>query len=208
MNALTSQEADPIRFGYHGSLVAAHSLVREAGADPDIGFEFTQYELIDPFRMLRNDELDVMIVKFAMREPDLAVGPCLAYDARAALLSEHHPLAGETSLSIEQLAAFPAFHRPGRMPDYVWDFVVPPHSPAGRPIRRVHLSSTVEQMISTLRSTQAVHLSLVSLAAVAPSDIRVIPIEDLPAAPVRLAWRDSTSSQHLARILDPEPGDQ
>lgn len=205
MNASTSHETDLIRFGYHGSLVAAHSIVREAGADPDIGFEFTQYELTDPFRMLRNDELDVMIAKFAMREPDLSVGPCLAHDARAALLSDHHPLADETSLSIEQIAAFPAFHRPGRMPEYVWDIVVPPRSPSGRLIRRVHRSSTVEQMISVLRSTQAVHMSLVSLAAVAPSDIRVIPIEDLPAAPVMLVWRGSTPSRHLARILGPDP---
>jgi len=205
VNASTSHEADPIRFGYHGSLVAAHSIVREAGADPDIGFEFTQYELTDPFRMLRNDELDVMIVKFAVREPDLSVGPCLAHDARVALLGDRHPLADETSVSIEQLAGFPVFQRPGRMPEYVWDIVVPPRSPAGRPLRRVHPSSTVEQMISVLRSTHAVHLSLASLAAVTPSDIRAVPIKDLPAAPVMLAWLGSTPSQRLARFVDPDP---
>lgn len=203
MNTSTSHQGDLIRFGYHGSLEAAHCLVRAAGADPGTGFEFTQYDLTDPFRMLRDDELDVMIVKFAMREPDLSVGPCLAHDARAALLSDRHPLAGEASLSIEQLAAFPAFRRPGQMPDYVWDMVVPPHSPAGRPIRRVHPSSTVEQMVSVLRSTQAVHMSLASLAAVAPPDIRVIPIPDLPAAPVMLTWRGPAPARRLARLLGP-----
>ncbi len=193
-----------IRFGYHGSLDAAHSLVRAAGADPGVGFEFSQYDLTDPFRMLRNGELDVMIVKFAMREPDLSVGPCLAHDARAALLSDRHPLGGEESVSVEQLAAFPAFQRPGQMPDYVWDMVVPPYSPAGRPIHRVHPSSTVEQMVTVLRSTQAVHLSLASLAAVAPPDIRVLPIQDLPAAPVMLTWRGQRPPRHLARLLGPD----
>lgn len=205
MNASTPPGAGPIRFGYHGSLDAARALVRVAGANPDHGFEFTQYELTNPFRMLRNDELDVMIAKFAMREPDLSAGPCLAHDARAALLGASHPLADQTSLSIEQLAAFPAFHRPGRMPGYVWDLVVPRHSPAGRPIRRMHPSTTVEQMVSVLRSTEAVHMSLASLADVTPPDIRVIPIEDLPAAPVMLTWRSSTPPGQLARILDPAP---
>ncbi|MFE0375098.1 LysR substrate-binding domain-containing protein [Streptomyces inhibens] len=188
MPSRTTDDHGPIRFGYHGSSALVRSLIRDAGFD-DTGFLLREYDVIDPFRALREGELDVMSVKFRVDEPDLAVSPVLAHDARAAVVAAGHPLAGRESVSIEELADYEAFDRPGRMPAYVWDEVVPPRTPSGRPIRRSHQVSTIAEMMRLVAGSTAVHISLASLAEVAPPQVAVVPIHDLPSAPVAVAWR-------------------
>jgi DNA-binding transcriptional LysR family regulator len=173
-----------MRFGYHGSTEVPLTIARAAGR----AVSLREYAVADPFRLLRAGELDMMIVKFALREPDLACSGVLATDARAAILGADHPLAGRASVSIEDLADYVAFERPGTMPDYVWDEVVPPVTPAGRPIRREHRISTTASMIDLVSNAGAVHISLVSLTDIVPPSVRVVPIHDLPPAPVAVAW--------------------
>lgn len=177
----------PLRFGYHGSTEVPSAIVRAAG--PRAGeVELTEYAVADPFRLLRAGELDMMIIKFTVREPDLACSGVLATDARAAILGAHHPLAARTSVSVEELADYDAFRCPGSMPSDVWDEVVPPRTPLGRPIHRRHPITTTGGMFETVRTTDAVHISLLSLADIAPPSVRVVPIDDLPPAPVAVAW--------------------
>jgi DNA-binding transcriptional LysR family regulator len=175
-----------IRFGYHGSRDLAERLVRAAGGDRD--FVLSEYDVSDPFRALRAGELDVMITKFAPSESDLAYSAVLDTDARAAILGADHPLADRSSVSIEELADYDGFQCPGTFPPQVWNEVVPPVTPGGRPInRRYSLASTAALMEHVVRH-QAMHVSLLSLADVAPPAVRVVPIHDLPPAPVALAW--------------------
>ncbi|MFJ9418672.1 LysR substrate-binding domain-containing protein [Streptomyces sp. NPDC101227] len=188
MPSRTTVDLDRIRCGYHGSADLVRRLLHDAGLD-DEEVALSQYDVTDPFRALRSGELDVMTVKFQVREPDLAVSPVLAHDARAAVVGTAHPLAGRASVSIEELAAYETFARPGRMPAYVWDEVVPPHTPAGRPLRRCHQVSTIPQMMRLVAESTAVHISLASLADVAPPQVAIVPIHDLPGAPVAVAWR-------------------
>jgi DNA-binding transcriptional LysR family regulator len=176
-----------IRFGYHGSLPAAQAIVCAAQHQVE-RFSFTEYDITDPFRALRGGELDLMIVKFGRSEPDLTYSAPVATDQRVAILGAHHPLAGRSSVSVEELADFDGFRCPGTFPPDVWDEVVPPHTPAGRPIRRRHELTSAGTMMATVGRTDAVHISLRSLADIAPPTVRVIPVHDLPPAPVRLAW--------------------
>jgi DNA-binding transcriptional LysR family regulator len=173
-----------LRFGYHGSTEVPMAIARAAGR----AFELREYAVADPFRLLRAGELDMMIVKFSVHEPDLACSGVLATDARAAIVGADHPLAARASVSVEELADYEAFECPGTMPDYVWDEVVPPVTPAGRPIRRAHRISTTAGMIDLVRNEGAVHISLISLADIVPPSVRVVPIDDLPPAPVAVAW--------------------
>lgn len=180
--------AAPIRFGYHGSLPAAQRIVRGAG-HPVGRFSFAEYDITDPFGALRGGDLDLMIVKFGRTEPDLEYSATVATEQRVAVLGAHHPLAGRTSVSVEELADYEAFRRPGTFPESVWDEVVPPRTPAGRPIRRRHELTGAGTMMATVTRTDAVHLSLRSLADIASEAVRVVPVHDLPPAPVRLARR-------------------
>jgi len=177
---------EPIRLGYHGSRQVVEDILDKLGK-PDV--TLTEYPVADPFGPLRRGEQDVIVVKFGLNEPDLEHSETLGTDPRAAVVSNHHPLAGRDSISIEELAGSESFRAPGRMPDYVWDQVVPPRTPAGRPIHRIHAWATVPELISLIVDAGAVHLSLISLADVAPPSVTVIPIHDLPPAPVFLGWR-------------------
>jgi len=197
---------DHIRFGYHGSVEVARRILRLArwpqdGTGPTERVELSQYDVTDPFARLRGGELDVMTVKFSLREPDLGHSAVLDTDGRAAVLGAHHPLAGRASLSVEELADYDSFDRPGTMPDYVWDEVVPPVTPGGRAIRRVHRLSTAAGMMDLVSRTNSVHISLVSLADIAPASVRVVPIHDLPPAPVSLAWRAGDVHPAVLRLV-------
>jgi DNA-binding transcriptional LysR family regulator len=185
-----------LRLGYHGSPLLPMRIAAAAGRPDRV--ELGQYDITDPFRALRAGDLDVMIIKFRVREPDLVHSAVLATDGRAAVLGARHPLAGRSWISVEELAGFPAFRCPRAFPGYVWDQVVPPATPAGRPIRRRHELRSTAQMMDLVTRGSAVHLSLLSLADVAPPAVRVVPVPDLPPAPVALAWR---------RDLDPARAD-
>lgn len=175
-----------IRLGYHGSLVLPKRIATASGR-PEL-VEFTPYEMTDPFRALRAGDLDVMIVKFGVREADLTCSSVLGLDPRAALIGATHPLARRCSLSVEDLADFEGFRCPSGFPSYIWDEVVPPSTPAGRPVRRCHDLASTSAVMDLVASGRAVHLSVLSLADIAPPTVRVIPVADLPPAPVALAW--------------------
>jgi DNA-binding transcriptional LysR family regulator len=190
-----------IRLGYHGSLPFTTRILRTAGRGED-DVALSQYDIADPFRALRAGELDVMVVKFGLREPDLATSGTLALDARAAVVGAGHPLAGRASISIEELAGCDAFERPGNLPAYVWDQVVPAQTPAGRPIHRRHRVTTIPQMMSLVAESGAVHISLQSLEDVALPGIKVVPIHDLPPAPVAFAWsREPGPPRHIRDFI-------
>ncbi len=182
-----SEAPRPLRFGYHGSADVPRAIVRASGCS-EADVELVEYAVDDPFQLLRAGELDVMIAKFCCREPDLDTSATLMTDGRAVVLGAGHPLAGRASVSVEELAAYDGFECPGTMPGYVWDMVVPRHTPGGLPIRRRYSLRTTGEMMKLVSSGEAVHISLASLADVAPPSVRIVPIHDLPPAPVFLTW--------------------
>ncbi|MFI8259248.1 LysR substrate-binding domain-containing protein [Streptomyces sp. NPDC085665] len=190
-----------VRLGVHGSTHLASRLVAAAGHAPD-SVEYVPYEVTEPFGPLRAGEADIMIVKYDPLEPDLALSGPVGFDGRAVLVGAHHPLAGRASVSVEELAEYGGFRCPGEFPAHVWDLVVPPRTPLGRPIRRVHAMTTLAAMTELLRSTYAIHLSFRSLDAVVPPDIRVVPVHDLPPSPVAFAWlRGTEPPAHVRRFV-------
>jgi len=176
----------PIRFGYHGCAAMPRDIASAAGRGED-DYELFEYDVAQPFRELRAGELDVMIVKFTPDAPDLVCSAPVTVDARAVVIAADHPLADRASVSIEDFADCSGFRCPGTMPAQVWDEVVPRTTPAGRPIHReFELTSTAAMMDLVARSL-AIHITVLSLAEVAPPSVRVVPIHDLPPAPVSLA---------------------
>jgi DNA-binding transcriptional LysR family regulator len=186
-----------IRLGYHGSPLVAQRLAARSAQD----VELVEYDVADPFRALRSRDLDVMIVRFDIDEPDLENGDVVGHDARAVVVSSAHPLATRISVSIEDVADYDAFERPGSFPEEIWDLVVPRETPRGKPIRRVHRVESVQEMLQLVATTRAVHISLVSLMSIAPAGIRVIAIDDLDPAPVSLAWRRGDLPPHAEVFL-------
>ncbi|WP_407288449.1 LysR substrate-binding domain-containing protein [Streptomyces sp. BP-8] len=188
----------PVRLGVHGSPRLAAELVAAAGHDRR-HVEFVPYDVADPFGPLRADEMDVLIVKYPLHEPDLAFSEPVLFDDRALILGAHHPLATRATVSVEEAADYDTFSCPGDFPPYVWDQVVPPRTPGGRPVHRVHPMTTVAEMVDLLARSTTVHLSFHSLKDILPPHIRAVPLHDLPPAPVSLAWRRNTQLPLLVR---------
>lgn len=197
----------PVRLGIHGSPHLATRVLAAAGHSPH-DVEFVPYDVAEPFRPLRDRALDIMIVKYGLREPDITLSRPVAFDRRALIVGADHPLADRDTVSVEEAARYDCFRCPGDFPPYVWDRVVPPYTPSGARIRRVHRMTTVEAMIDTLAAGRAVHVSFQSLDAILPPHIRAVPVHDLPPAPVSLAWLRDTdlSSQAAALVADAERG--
>ncbi|MPY58098.1 substrate-binding domain-containing protein [Streptomyces spongiae] len=195
----------PVRLGIHGSPHLATRVLASAGHGPH-EVELVPYDVAEPFRPLRDRTLDIMIVKYGLREPDIAFSRPVAFDHRALIVGTNHPLADRDMVSVEEAAGYDCFGCPGDFPPYVWDKVVPPRTPSGTRMRRVHRMTTVEAMIDTLAAGRAVHLSFQSLDAILPPHIKALPVRDLPPAPVHLAWLRDTdlSSQAAALVSDAE----
>lgn len=197
----TRTASRPVRLGIHGAPHLATRIITAAGLRPD-EVEFVPYDVAEPFRPLRDGNVDAMIVKYGLQEPDIAVGDPVAFDDRALIVGADHPLADLTSVSIEEAARYDSFACPGNFPSYIWDLVVPPHTPHGAPIRRVHPMTTVEGMVEIVTTTRAAHVSFASLEAVLPPHVRAVPIHDLPPAPVALArLRDTELPPSAAALL-------
>jgi DNA-binding transcriptional LysR family regulator len=200
------QDTKPV-VGIHGSADVARRVLRLAGWAED-AVRFAEYDVMDPFVGLRAGEQHVMVVKYAVREPDLVVSLPLIEDARAVLVGAHHPLAQRESVTLEDVAGYPAFQCPENFPADVWNQVVPPQTRAGRPIHRVHPMTTLARMTEILTTTQAVHVSFASLDAVLPEQVKVIPVRDLLPAPVALCWLRTTRLPAAAAklVADAEAG--
>ncbi|WP_170185012.1 LysR substrate-binding domain-containing protein [Saccharothrix texasensis] len=188
-----------LRFGYHGSLELPHAAVRADGYDPG-RVEFVEYDVGDPFTPLRRGRVDVMVSKFDHREPDLVYSEPIGLDPRAVVVALDHPLAGRESVSVEEVAAFPCFDRPGFMPAEVWDQLVPPVTPGGRPITRGHPFTAVPALMRTVASGAAVHLTVQSIAHVAPPTVTLVPVRDLRPAVINLVWLP-TAPQRVRRLV-------
>ena len=173
-----------LRLGYHGSLYLPQAVARVVG----MAVELVEYDVNDPFTPLRAGRTNLMITKFPPTEPDLGYTAPIAADARAVVVAAGHPLAARAAVSVEDVADYPVFHRPAGMPAQVWDRMVPAHTPKGRPIRRQFEFTTVAELMRVVASGAAMHLTVLSIADVAPPTVQVLPVLDLPPATVHLAY--------------------
>ncbi|GAA1571268.1 LysR substrate-binding domain-containing protein [Streptomyces globosus] len=191
----------PVRLGVHGPPRQAERIAAAAGVPPS-AVEYVPYEVAEPFAPLRAGLADLMLLKYDPLEPDIAVSGPVAFDGRAVLVGAGHPLAGRGEVSIEEVAEYEAFRCPGSFPAHVWDLVVPPRTPRGRTIRRVHPMTTLDALAELLRASLAVHVSFRSLEAVLPPDIAVVPVHDLPPSPVAFGLlRGVEPPGHVARFV-------
>jgi hypothetical protein len=198
---MPAPEPPVLRIGVHGSAHQAARIVAAAGYDRS-RVTYLPYDVREPFVPLRAGRSDVMLVKYAPREPDIVTSAAVIADERAVLLRAGHPLAGRDRLSVEDIAAFDTFRCPGDFPPLVWDQVVPPRTPRGTPIRRVRTMGTLASLVASLCGSDAVHLSFRSLEDVLPPTIRVVPVSDLPPAPVSLArLRDGPPAAAVAEFI-------
>jgi DNA-binding transcriptional LysR family regulator len=107
-----------------------------------------EVETFDAYRQLRRGDIDVLCNWLAVDEPGLTAGTAFAYYPRALAVAATHRLAGQHTVSIEDVADEEVALLPPTIPPAVYDLIVPPRTPSGRPIRRTQPVQTINEILS------------------------------------------------------------
>jgi DNA-binding transcriptional LysR family regulator len=145
----------------------------------------------DPLGPLRRGEVDLTAIRFPLRQPDLVVGPVLTTDRRALAVADDHPLAGRSSVCVEDLADYEVAAGTPAVPQELIDALIPRTAPSGRPIARRTVAGSVQTLAMVARG-EIVHATVASLPDyMSYPGITYIPIVDLPPCDAGLVWRAS-----------------
>ncbi len=200
--AAARQTAGTLRVGFALTTggTALTRLVRAfTAAHPDCGVDLREADLRDLYGALRRDEVDVLICWLAVDEPDLTAGPVIEYRARALAVSRDHPLAGRGSVSADEMADY---EMPWASPGALFDAIVPPRTPSGRPVRRTRVVVGLHETLALVASGQIVHPTVVGLPLAQRSDITLIPITGLPPMELGPIWCTAHENARIRALAD------
>lgn len=186
--AAARQTAGTLRVGFTLTTggTALTRLVRTfTAAHPDCEVELRETGLGDLYGPLRQDEIDVLIGWLAVDEPDLTAGPTIEHRTRALAVSRDHPLAGRGAVSADEMADY---EMPWAPPGALFDAIVPPRTPSGRPVRRTRRVAGLHETLALVASGQIVHPTAAGLPLAQRSDITLIPITGLPPLELGPIW--------------------
>src|SRR5579859_5996504 len=74
---------------------------------------------------LRKHDIDVLVLRLPMSDPDITIGPILSREPRVLLVSDRHSFARRHSVSYEELADYELSDRP-ECPCEMMDAFIPP----------------------------------------------------------------------------------
>ena len=161
-----------------------------------------EVETFDAYRALRRDDIDVLCNWLAVDEPDLTAGTAFAHYPRALAVAATHRLAGHTTVSVEELASEEVALLPPTIPAAVYDLIVPPCTPSGRPIRRTQPVQTIHEILSLVARGRIVHPTSSTVPIFNRDDVVLIPLVDLPPLPLGLVWCTSRENPRIRALND------
>src|SRR2546423_7097479 len=124
-----------LRLGYLGSADAANRIMAAVRATVgEFAVDLSEAQIAEPFATLRGGEVDALVTRFRIAEPDLTTGPVLFTEERILAVGASHPLAGRDVLDSEDLPDHPVFERPGAFPPDGYHQPVPRRPASGPPI--------------------------------------------------------------------------
>jgi DNA-binding transcriptional LysR family regulator len=189
--AAATQASGVLRVGFTVTTggEALTRLVSEFGtAHPHCQVVLKEIGIGDPYTPLRRDEIDVLVNWLAVDEPDLTAGPVIDRRGRALAVAAGHALAACPQLAAEDLAGLEMPWVPPFVPAALYDALVPPKTPGGRPILRTYKVEGLHHALALVASGRIVHLTVDSLPLAQRPDIALVPIAGLPPLPLGLIW--------------------
>lgn len=159
-----------------------------------------EVETFDAYRSLRQGDIDVLCNWLAVDEPDLTAGAAFAYYQRALAVAPSHHLAKRAAVSVEDLADEEVALPPPTIPRAVYDLIVPPCTPSGRPIRRTKPVRTIHEILSHVARGQIVHPTSSDVSMFDRDDIVLIAITDLPPLPLGLVWCTNRANPRIRAL--------
>jgi DNA-binding transcriptional LysR family regulator len=172
-----------------GVAVLSKAIERFEAAHPGATVQLTTTPSDDRLGPLRRREVDLVVTRLPLDQPDITVGPVLsAADQRVVMVGRTHPLATRTDLSVEDLVGHDV-RRPHGVPAELAEATCPLRTPSGRPIRFV--DAPVEdnaELLYLLARGRLVHPTVAPFAQhFQHPDVLAIPLLDLPPSACALA---------------------
>jgi DNA-binding transcriptional LysR family regulator len=170
---------------------------------PDCELAFHEVDVWDPYSPLRRGTVDVLVNWLAVEEPDLTVGPAIALHDRVVAVASGHSLASRASVLLEDLADEEVSQPPPAFPDALKDAILPPRTPSGRPVRRIQVSRSTQEIIANVVHGRIVYPTMAGVSVFQRDDLVFVPIEDLPPLPLGLIWssdRENGTIRALAEV--------
>jgi DNA-binding transcriptional LysR family regulator len=159
-----------------------------------------EVETFNAYRALRRGDIDVLCNWLAAGEPDLTTGTAFAHYERALAVAPSHRLAGNSTVSVEDLAGEEVALFPSSTPSGVYDLLIPPRTPSGRPIRRTQPVQTINEILSLVARGRIVHPTSSAVPIFDRDDVVLIPIDDLPPIPLGLVWCTSRENPRISAL--------
>ncbi len=169
---------------------------------PACEVRLAEVETFDAYRPLRRGDIDVLCNWLAVDEPDLVARAAFASYQRALVVASTHRLAGQQVVSVEDLAGQEVVLLPPSTPAAVYDLLIPPRTPSGRPIRRTQPAQTVNEVLSLVARGRIVHPTSSTIPIFNRDDVTLIPIGDLPPLPLGLVWCASRENPRIRAFND------
>jgi DNA-binding transcriptional LysR family regulator len=168
---------------------------------PACEIRLTEVGTFDAYRPLRRGDIDVLCNWLAVDEPDLVAGSAFAHYQRVLAVAPAHRLASRRTVSIEDLAQEEVAQLPPSTPAAVYDLLVPPRTPSGRPIRRTQPVQTIHEILALVARGRIVHPTSSTVPIFNRDDITLVPFGDLGPLPLGLVWCASRENPRI-RALD------
>ncbi|MDA3649772.1 LysR substrate-binding domain-containing protein [Saccharopolyspora indica] len=157
---------------------------------PGCEVRMRETQFADPLGPLRAGDVDVLLTRLPVEEPDLTVGPVVIAEPRVLMVPTGHPFARRESAELEDLARDTVFGVVSSAPQYWWDFHVPPETPSGRQVRRGQSVSTFQELITLVAAGQGITPVAASVTRYfAHPGVAFVPLRDAPPTEVALVWR-------------------
>ncbi|MDT0158275.1 LysR substrate-binding domain-containing protein [Microbacterium sp. ARD32] len=155
---LAGHSADILTIGTMGAQRVELDPILEAyrSAHPFSELRFREVFFSDPFGGLRRHEVDLVTAWLPIAEPDLAVGCVLREEPLRLLVSDQHPLASRSSVSLEDLADWALPATATTAPESWLSAVAPLRTPSGRPVPRRHEVATYPEILAVVASGDVV----------------------------------------------------
>lgn len=151
---------------------------------------------------LRDGSLDVQFVALPVREPELTTGPVVLTADRVLLLPAAHPLAGRTSLVLEDLAGLALIAPEGANPRYWRDHHYPRRTPSGAAVGRGPAAGTWQEVLSHVSAGRGVAPGAALGARYHPRPgIVYVPLRDAPPVEYGLVWPTAGDSALLRAFV-------
>ncbi|MFE2561135.1 LysR family transcriptional regulator [Streptomyces sp. NPDC059352] len=151
---------------------------------------------------LLDGTLDVQFVALPVREPELTTGPVVLAADRVLILPAAHPLAGRTSLGLEDLAGLPLIAPEGVNPRYWRDHHYPRRTPSGAAVGRGPTAETWQEVLSHVSAGRGVTPGAALGARYHPRPgIVYVPLRDAPPVEYGLVWPTAGDSALLRAFV-------